>query len=320
MSALLMPNDILSMTAQAARRVVELGDGDCALLYLALLERGGDGEAAARRLNWPAQRLDAAWSRLAARELVAPAAPQTPAPTLRDDRPPEYNRSDVIDALEREPEFTGLYREMERLLCRTMSEADMKSLYTIYDYLALPPEVILLLTHYVIHTLRRKKGPGSESFPRMSSIRKEAFVWKRLGIDTVELAEEHIRRQELTDSREWAILSAVGVKEPRPAIDREREYIDKWVSMGLSDELIGMAYERTVFRKGAMNWPYMHRILQNWHEAGWKTPEQVRAEDRPNPKPRQSGKKKEDYQPSRERIRKNSDWLDDFLREQEKGG
>ena len=38
MSALLMPNDILSMTAQAARRVVELGDGDCALLYLALLE------------------------------------------------------------------------------------------------------------------------------------------------------------------------------------------------------------------------------------------------------------------------------------------
>lgn len=318
MSALLMPNEILSMTAQAARRVVELGDGDCALLYLALLERGGDGEAAAKWLNWPAERLNGAWSRLAARELVAPNLPETVPPALQDDRPPEYNRSDVLQALEQEPEFTGLYREMERLLGRTLSEADMKSLFTIYDYLALPPEVILVLTNYVIRDLRRRKGPGRESFPRMARIRKEAFVWKRLGIDSVERAEEYIRAQERVDGREWEILSAVGVMERRPAIEKEREYIVKWVEMGVSDELIRLAYERTVFRKGCMNWPYMHRILQAWQQAGYKTVEQVKAEDRPNPKP-QNGKQKENYQPSRERIRKNSDWLDEFLKEQEKG-
>ena len=42
MSALLLPNEILSMSAQASRLLVESGDGDGALLYLALLERGGD--------------------------------------------------------------------------------------------------------------------------------------------------------------------------------------------------------------------------------------------------------------------------------------
>lgn len=318
MSALLMPNEILSMTAQAARRVVELGDGDCALLYLALLERGGDAAAAAKRLSWPAERLNGAWSRLAARGLVEPAVPEAVPPVLQDDRPPEYNRSDIIRAMEQEPEFTGLYREMERLLGRTMSESDLKILFTVYDYLALPAEVILLLTNYVIRTLRRQKGPGRESFPRMARIRKEAFLWKRLGVDSVERAEEYIRSQELVDGREWEILSLVGVTTPRPAVEKEREYIAKWVEMGVSNELIRLAYERTVFRKGGMNWPYVHRILQAWQQAGYGTVEQVKAGDRPNAAPK-NGKKKEDYQPSRERIRKSSDWLDEFLKEQEKG-
>ena len=75
MSALLLPNEILSMTSQAARRLVEAGDGDCALLYLALLERGGDAEAAQNRLRWPRERLEQAYGRLAAMELVAGAPP-----------------------------------------------------------------------------------------------------------------------------------------------------------------------------------------------------------------------------------------------------
>ena len=46
MSALLLPNEILSMSAQAARLVVESGDGDGALLYLALLPAQAGGGAA----------------------------------------------------------------------------------------------------------------------------------------------------------------------------------------------------------------------------------------------------------------------------------
>lgn len=43
MSALLLPNDILSLSAQAAKRLISAGNGDGALLYLALLDCGGDG-------------------------------------------------------------------------------------------------------------------------------------------------------------------------------------------------------------------------------------------------------------------------------------
>lgn len=320
MTMLLMPSEILSMTTQAARRVVELGDGDCALLYLALLERGGDAAAVQAKLNWSGDRLNAAWSRLAAQGLVDGAKPEaTPArPEQRDERPPEYSRNDVLTALESEAEFMGLYREMERLLNRTFSDADLKSLYTIYDYLNLPVEVVLTLANYVTAVLRRQKGGSDGIYPRMPQIRKEAFIWKRQGIDTLEKAEEYIRRQQAVDGREWAILSAVGVFVRRPAVEKEREYISRWVEMELSDELIRLAYERTVYRKGAMNWPYMNRILQSWYQAGYKTPAQVEAGDRPAAR-QQPPKKAEDYQPSQERIRKSSDWLDEFLKNQEEG-
>ena len=80
------------------------------------------------------------------------------------------------------------------------------------------------------------------------------------------------------DQREWDILQSVGVTERRPAVEKEREFISAWVEMGLSDELIRLAYERTVYQKKAMNWPYMNKILQSWHQAGYQTPAQVEAE------------------------------------------
>ncbi|MFQ9917879.1 MAG: hypothetical protein ACLRWQ_17255 [Flavonifractor plautii] len=54
MAELLLPGDILSMTARAADRLMGAGNGDAALLYLWLLRRGGrlEPEAARRALKW----------------------------------------------------------------------------------------------------------------------------------------------------------------------------------------------------------------------------------------------------------------------------
>lgn len=326
MSVLLLPNEILSMTAQAARRLVEAGDGDCALLYLALLQAGSNPDQAAQQLGWDYGRLSAAFARLTAMGLAAGNCPCSPAaapqPVLQDDRPPEYTRGDIADALEREHSFHGLYLEMERLLSKVFSDTDLKSLYTIYDYLALPVEVIFMLAGYVVRSSRRQKGDTAPP-PRMTEVKKEAFRWKRLGITTVERAEEYLRSQESIDQREWGVLSAVGVTQKRPAIDREREYIQRWIQWGFSDEMIHLAYERTIFRKGQMNWPYVNKILESWRKSGYTTPQQVEQERGGKAKPQpaaQGAKPQENYQPSQSRIRQQSDWLDQFLQQQEKGG
>ena len=319
MPALLLPNEILSMSAQAARRLVEAGEGDCALLYLALLD-GSDEKKAQRALHWGDDRLVAAWRRLV--ELGLAAEDSAPVPAKKkvvDEELPQYSRQDVVDALTNEPDFCALYHEVERLFGRPLSDMDLQTLYTIYDGLALPAEVIFLLVNHKIHALRRLENKEG-AVPRMTQIRSEAAYWKRLGLDTVEAAEEYLRKQQMVDRREWAILSAVGITKQRAAVDRERNYISSWVELGISDELIAMAYERTVFNKGDMNWPYMHKILMTWHQAGYRTPEQVKAGDKPankRPAPR-GGKQTEDYQPNLERIRKNDEWLDEFLRQQGK--
>lgn len=319
MPALLLPNEILSMSAQAARRLVEAGEGDCALLYLALLD-GGDTKKARRSLHWGDDRLAAAWRRLTelglAAEESAPAAEQK---RETEEQIPQYSRKDLADALTNEPAFRALYHEVERLFGRPLSDMDLQTLYTVYDALALPAEVIFLLVNHKIRAVRRQKQ-NEGALPRMNQIRSEAAYWKRLGLDTVEAAEEYLRRQQQVDHREWAILSAVGVTRQRPAVERERDYIRSWVELNFSDELIAMAYERTVYQKGQMNWPYMNKILLSWHQAGFRTPEQVRAGDKPaakRPAPK-GGKQSENCQPSLDRIRKNDEWLDEFLRQQGK--
>ncbi len=322
MAALLMPNEILSLSAQAARRLVASGSGDCALLYLALLESGGDEGKARAALKWNELRLADAFAHLErlklARRTDAPAAPAAD----RDAPPPDYTRSDVTAALEREGAFAGLYRAVEDCLGAPMNDTDLKSLYTIYDYLALPPEVILMLAHWCTAETQRRYGPGRRA--RMTAVKKEAFRWKRLGLDTVEAAEDFLRRQQAVSGRERDILPLLDI-HGRPAVEREREYLSAWIDMGFSDDAIRAAYERALFQKQQMNWPYMNSILKRWHQAGFHTAAQALAGDRP-PAPSRAQKggaprqQPETLQPSAERIRKNADWLDQFLENQQKGG
>lgn len=122
MSTLLLPNDILSLSAQAAKRLISAGNGDGALLYLALLDCGGDGVRARKALKWDSRRLEDAYALLVRLELAAPGQAPQPAPAQPEpDRPPEYSRSDVAAALEREDAFSGLYRAVENCLGAPMT-------------------------------------------------------------------------------------------------------------------------------------------------------------------------------------------------------
>ena len=50
--------------------------------------------------------------------------------------------------------------------------------------------------------------------------------------------------------------------------------------VGMDDELISMAYERTCLNTGGLNWAYMNKILQRWQQQGFHSAEDVRTGDR----------------------------------------
>ena len=60
----------------------------------------------------------------------------------------------------------------------------------------------------------------------------------------------------------------------------EEKYAASWLEMGFDEECISMAYERTCLNTGGLNWVYMNKILQRWHQQGWHTADAVRNGDR----------------------------------------
>ena len=318
-AGVLLPGGVLSMTSSAAERLVRSGSGDAALLYLQLLRQGGqfDAEGVRKALGWSVDRISTTYTQLADLGLARKDADLSPAPAPPEpDSPPDYTSADIAREMEGPGAFPHLVRELERRLGKVLSTADLKMLYTMFDYLALPAEVILLLTTWCIEETERKYGPGRK--PRMSQLKKEAFVWRRLGVDTPEAADAHVRALSALRSREGRLLPLLGISGRVP-VEGERKYINAWVEMGFDDDAIALAYEKTVLKKGSLNWPYMNSILRNWHQKGLHTRQQVEAgdsawpKDRPAQAPAPQGPGAQPTGKAVERLKEDMDWMDRFL-------
>ena len=146
-----------------------------------------------------------------------------------------------------------------------------------------------------------------------TQIRKEAFVWHRLGVDTPEAADAHVRTLSALRDREKSILPRLGIAGRLP-VEAERKYISSWVEMGFDDDAIALAYERTVLKKGSLVWPYMNSILKSWHQKGLHTLQQIKEGDsaRKGSYPgggAAAGTKKDEQS----RIEEDLDWMDRYL-------
>ena len=192
---------------------------------------------------------------------------------------------------------------MERRLGRKLTANDLKILYTLYDHLAMPAEVVLMLVGWCTEEMERKYGPGRKPF--LSQIRKEGFAWARRGIDTIEQAERHIQRLNRLRGRQAEILRLLDIP-PRPLVEREKTYIAAWDDMGFDNGAIRLAYEKTIMKKQSMDWSYLNGILRRWHEKGLHTAEAVQAGDR-DPKAVRAGGRTPPPAPAEEERRARQD-------------
>ena len=273
MATVALPGGVVSLSAENADRLIALGQGDGTLLYLALLRHGGELAQARQALGWSQGRLDAAYAALQSAELVGPAPVQA---RLRDESPPEYMTQDVVQALTADSAFAALLRQVERSLGTKLSPTDLKTLYTIYDYLGLPPEVICLLAVWCVEEHERKYGPGRR--PKMTQVKKEAYRWADRGVDTLPAAEAFLKAQKSLSQRERKLLPLLGIRDRQP-LDKEREYLATWVDWGFEDRAIQLAYQKTLLKKQSMSWPYMNSILKSWHAKGLHRVRDIEAGD-----------------------------------------
>lgn len=179
---LLLPGSILSLHRSAVEKLLKAGNGDAALLYLCLTAGQNSGA-----LPWGPDRVEAAQNTLLRLGLISSDTPVRPPAGKAGGRlAPGLHTQDIAQAFQNDGGFKALVPAVEQMLGKVLSPADLKILYTLFDFLALPPEVILTLTGWCVEQAKQK-GPGRK--PTLTQIRREAYKWQKAGIDTLEAAD-----------------------------------------------------------------------------------------------------------------------------------
>lgn len=264
----------ITMEKESVRKLLSAASGDTALLYL-YLHSGNDLAQAARDLGLTESKVACALATLRQLELWQ----QEKRPAFVVGERPEYREQDVLRTMDTDPSFRSLYGEIQRRLGRALTTEELKIVLGFVHYLGLPADVICVLVSFCQDRARQR---GSLRNPSLRMIEKEAYFWAENGIDTMEAAAAYIHRQNIRNSRMGALLALLQIRG-RSLTAAEEKYAQQWLEMGMDDELIALAYERTCLNTGGLNWAYMHKILLRWKEAGLRTVQDVKNGDAKRP-------------------------------------
>lgn len=184
------------------------------------------------------------------------------------DTRPNYTPEEISIYIEQDDSIRYLYNTAQEKLGKILSSSDIKILYSFYDWLRLPVEVIVMLLEYCI-SINKKS---------MRYIEKVAISWADEGINSIDKAEQYLMKLEQRNSMLHEIKKCLGISD-RPLTDIEENYITDWTEkMKFSTDLIKMAYELTVLNTGKLAFPYLNTILVSWYERGVKTVEAAKAD------------------------------------------
>lgn len=283
-----MPNTAAQnlIPPDAADILLRAHDGDMALLYIYALKHGQiSPELAARDLCMTVAQVSAAEEKLRLQGILPGAVQQTSSDApiknlVPEDEMPEYSADDIIIRTRDNPGFSAVVQEARKILGHSLSTPDLKKLFGIYDYLALPPEVIMLLLNHCVNISKGRR-------PSMRYIVTEAYRWANREITTFEQADRYISDYNARHEAMGRIKEILSIRD-RDLSSSEAKIVGGWISMGFDDSAIAEAHDRMLTNTGKFSWKYIDKIMQSWHSAGIHTVEEIAQKDprRTQSKPR----------------------------------
>lgn len=267
---------MLTLPARQVDALLDLSDGDAALLYLCLMRVEGavTPEQLMEKLHLSALRLQAAQTKLEKLGLIRAQALPVPEPPRR---PAEFTDRELGDLL-RDGEFQMLVEETERALGKKLTTMDLKRLASLHREVGLPADVIFLLVRHCVEEQERRFGEGRR--PTVSAVEKEGYYWARRGLFDQESAARYLRTVARRREQSVQYMAAMHMGDRRP-VEAEEKYIAQWMDWGFSPEMVALAYEKTVLKKQGMDWRYLNGILRRWDKEGLRTLRDVQEEKRP---------------------------------------
>ncbi len=180
------------------------------------------------------------------------------------DEAPFYSSADLAAAAQSQPDFKNLVSFAEQRLEKVMNTSELARLYSFLDYLKMPLDMVILVIEDC--AARDKKS--------LRYITKVLTSFQDEGIDTYDKAEAYFVARNERASYEGKVKALFGLT--RKLTKAEEECIALWrTTFDFSDEMLELAYEKTVNAAKNPTVKYMHKILENWHASGFTTPADV---------------------------------------------
>ena len=207
MTSVLLPEGELRVArCDTLDKLIAVGDGDAALLYLYILRHGSeDGRTAARALHLSDERYERAAFTL--NNLSAPAA-ETKNTEKSENAAPQYTAAELRRARNEDGEFSAVCDAAENAFGRALTEGMLRSLLTAYDHLGLDGGAIIELLSY----LKNEKGEV-----RLSDIKRETYQWADMGIVNAQDAQQYLARRVNEKPFIEALYRALGADPAQPA-------------------------------------------------------------------------------------------------------
>ena len=166
---------------------------------------------------------------------------------------PTYSMAELNNTIMGNERIKSMFNISSQILNKTLSSNDMKVLYSFYDYLKLPVEVIFSLLEYCV-TINKNN---------MRYIEKVAYTWAENEINTPRKAGNYIKQK--TQDKELAAKYRKMFKiTDRDFSEEEFAVIKKWINeYKRTDDDIIAAYNKTVMNTGKVAIKYMDAILSN---------------------------------------------------------
>ena len=176
---------------------------------------------------------------------------------------PTYEQ--VVARCKESPEIANMFTDIQQLLGKTIGYDSECILLMIHDQYGLPVEVIYMLVNYCVSV-------GKKGFSYISKVGKD---WGEKEIDTIEKADEQIKKLNTCTGAWKQFADMTGIQNPRPTSSQSAFFYTWTTEMKFSVEMIYQAYEEMLNHTSKISYPYINKILSTWYSKGIKTPEDV---------------------------------------------
>lgn len=174
-------------------------------------------------------------------------------------------RNDVARRGNEDEKIGYLLRETQMRLGRNLKSNEASTLVWLYDDEGLDVSLILMIVQYA----------AAHNKANIRFIESTAVDWINKGIDTVAAADGELNRMAMGDQAWNIVSSAFGLERRKPS-KKETELSLLWVNeWKMSKEILEAAYEECVNAKSKFSFPYTAKIIESWHQKGFKNPEDI---------------------------------------------